>query len=389
MPRELERLSALAVKRAKKGDRLHDGGGLYLMVDQSGNRSWAFRYGASGRSWHGLGPLHTVTLAQAREKAKACRELLLEGKDPIAEKRARKAAAAAAQAKEITFAAATAKYISNHHAGWKNPKNRQQWENTLATYAAPVIGRLPVAAIDTPLVMRVLEPIWRTKTETASRVRMRIERILAWATVHGYRSGDNPARWQNHLDQLLPAQGKVAPVKHHAALPYAEVPGFVAELRERNGAAQAFEFLILTAARTDEVLGATWDEFDLDLGLWTVPPERMKGARRHRVPLSERAIELLRAQPRNRKRPFPFSNMAFLQTLKRMGRADITAHGFRSSFRDWAGDCTAFPRDVAEAALAHAVEDKTEAAYRRADALDKRRKLMAAWADFCAGVDHA
>jgi integrase len=385
VPRELERLTALDVKRATTRGYYHDGGGLYLAVDRAGNRSWVFRYGAQGARHCGLGPLHTVSLAKAREKAKACRELLLEGEDPIAAKRARKAAAAAAQAKEITFAAAAEKYISDHHAAWKNPKNRQQWVSTIVTYANPVIGRLPVAAIDTALVMRVLEPIWRTKCETASRVRMRIERILAWATVHGYRSGDNPARWPRHLDQLLPAQGKVAPVKHHAALPYAEVPAFVAQLRERNGAAQAFAFLILTASRTREVLGATWGEFDLDAGLWTVPAERMKGGRIHRVPLSARAIELLKAQPRNRKRPFPFSNMAFLQTLKRMGRADITAHGFRSSFRDWAGDCTAFPRDVAEAALAHAVEDKTEAAYRRADALDKRRRLMAAWADYCDG----
>ena len=382
MAREIGRLTALDVKRATKRGYVHDGGGLYLAVDRSGNRSWVFRYGPQGRRHHGLGPLHTVSLAEAREKAKACRQLLLEGKDPIAEKRARKAEAA----KQITFAAAAQTFIADHHAGWKNPKNRRQWEGTLARYAYPVIGKLPVNVIDTNLVMPVLQPIWREIPETASRVRMRVERVLGWATVHGFRIGDNPARWRGHLEHLLPPQGKVAPVKHHAALPYAEVPAFVVELRERNGAAQAFEFLILTAARTDEVLGATWDEFDLDLGLWTVPKERMKGGREHRVPLSERAIEILEAQSRTDERPFSFAANVFLQMLKRMGRANIvTGHGFRSSFRDWAGDCTAFPREVAEEALAHAVKDKTEAAYRRADALDKRRRLMAAWATFCAG----
>ena len=383
MARETERLTALQVKRFKKRGYYHDGAGLYLAIDRSGNKSWIFRYGAGGRHHHGLGPLVTVTLAEAREKARQCRLLLLEAKDPIAVKRARVAAARLEQAKAITFEQAAKTYINDHHAAWKNPKNKAQWENTLATYAHPVIGKLPVAAVDTALVMRVLSPIWKTKTETGSRVRMRVERILAWATVHGYRSGDNPAAWKNHLDQLLPAQGKIAPVEHHAALPYADVPAFVAELQKRNGAAQAFEFAILTAARTEEVLGATFGEFDLEAGLWVVPARRMKSGREHRVPLSDRAIEILRAQPRNRKRPFPYSNMAFLQILKRLGRGDITAHGFRSSFRDWAGDCTNFPRDVAEAALAHAVEDKVEAAYRRTDALVKRRELMADWAAYC------
>jgi integrase len=385
----MERLTALDVKRAKARGYYHDGGGLYLAIDNAGNRSWVFRYGAQGSRHCGLGPLHTVTLAEAREKARECRKLLLEGRDPIAEKRARKAAAVAETAKQITFETAAAKYISDHHAAWRNPKNRQQWESTLATYANPVIGKLPVSAIDTALIMRVLEPIWRAKPETAGRVRMRIERILAWATVHGYRSGENPARWKHHLDQLLPAQGKIAPVRHHAALPYAEVPGFIAELRQRNGSALAFQFLILTAARTEEVLGAGWDEFDLGIGLWTVPAERMKGGRVHRVPLSERAVEILESIPRTGKRPFPYAHNVLLQLLKRMNRQGLTGHGFRSSFRDWAGDCTNFPRDVAEAALAHAVEDKTEAAYRRADALDKRRKLMAAWATFCNGGERA
>ena len=385
MVRAIAKLTALNVKRATERGYYHDGGGLYLAVDQAGNRSWIFRYGRQGMRHHGLGPLHTVTLAEAREKAKACRQLLIEGRDPIEEKRARKAAIAAEAARAITFRAAAETYINDHHAAWKNPKNRQQWQNTLAAYAHPVIGKLPVAEIDTGLVMRVLEPIWREKTETAARVRMRIERILDWAAVHGYREGENPARWKGHLEHILPAQGKIAPVEHHDALPHAEVPAFIAELQGRNGSAGAFEFLILTAARTGEVLGATWDEFDCETRIWTIPAVRMKAAREHRVPLADRAIEILKDQPHTGKQPFPYSNMAFLQTLKRMDRDGVTAHGFRSSFRDWAAETHEASRDVAEMALAHAIADKTEAAYRRGDLFAKRRKLMDDWAAFCAG----
>ena len=389
MARELGRLSAIDVKRAKKRGIYPDGGGLYLSIDRAGNRSWIFRYGAGGRHHKGLGPLHTIGLAEARDRARECRRLLLDGIDPIAHSRARKAAARLEQAKTITFAEAAKTYIAKHHAAWKNPKNRQQWENTLATYAFPVIGRLAVGAIDVALVLRVLEPIWHEKPETASRVRMRVERILAWATVHGFRSGDNPARWNANLDQLLPAQGKIAPVQHHAALPYAEVPAFVVAMRQRDGrAAEALEFAILTAARTSEVLGANWAEFDVDARAWTVPAPRMKSAREHRVPLSDRAIAILKAQPRAGKRPFPLSNMAFLQLLKRTGRCDITAHGFRSSFRDWAADTHDAARDVVEMALAHAVSDKTEAAYRRGDLFEKRVRLMRDWSDFCVGPRH-
>jgi integrase len=386
MAREVERLSALAVKRAKQRGMYHDGGGLYLQIAANGSRSWIFRYGAQGRNHFGLGPLHTVTLAEARERARKCRQQLLDGVDPIAERRLREAAARAEAAKSITFADAAKTYIEAHHAAWKNRKNKQQWLNTLATYAFPVLGRLPVAAVDTGLILRVLQPIWHEKSETASRVRMRIERILGWATVQGYRSGDNPARWQNHLDHLLPAQGKIAPVQHHAALPYVEVPAFIAELAGRNGgAAEALEFLILTAARTGEVIGATWGEFDLKAKTWTIPAKRMKANREHRVPLSRRALEILRGMPRTGARVFPISNMAMLQLLKRMDRGDITAHGFRSSFRDWAAETHHAERDVVEMALAHAVQDKTEAAYRRGDMLAKRRVLLEDWARFCGG----
>ena len=385
MAREIGRLTALDVKRASKRGYYHDGGGLYLAIDRSGNRSWIFRYGAQGRRHHGLGPFPDVSLAEAREKAEECRKLRREGRDPIAEKRARKAALLAETAKQITFERTADTYITDHHPAWKNPKNEQQWRNTLLTYAYPVIGKLPVSAIDTALVMRVLQPIWEKKPETASRVRMRIERILGWETVHGYRKGDNPAHWNGHLEHLLPAQGKIAPVVHHGALPFAEVPTFIAELQERNGSAAAFEFLILTVARTSEALGATWDEFDLKACLWAVPASRMKSGREHRVPLSARAIQIFDSSPRTGKRPFPYSNMTFLQTLKRMKRNGITAHGFRSSFRDWAAETHDASRDVVEMALAHAVSDKTEAAYRRGDLFAKRRKLMDDWSVFCTG----
>jgi integrase len=388
MARKLGRLSALDVKRLTTRGMHCDGGGLYLSVAANGSRSWTFRYGAQGRRHFGLGPLHTVGLTEARSKARDCRLMLLDGLDPIADRRARKLAARLEAAKQITFAKAAETYIASHHAAWKADKNRQQWSTTLATYANPLIGDLPVAMIDTALVMRVLEPIWTTKTETASRVRMRIEKVLAWATVHGYRSGDNPARWTNHLDHLLPEQGKVAPVEHHAAMPYADVPAFLVELRSRDGmAARALEFLILVAARTSEVVGAEWSEIDADAGVWTIPASRMKSGREHRVPLSDRTIELLRGLPRDGDRVFGISSTAMRQLLARMGRSDITPHGFRSSFRDWASETHHASRDVAEMALAHAVSDKTEAAYRRGDLFAKRRGLMVDWAAFCAAQE--
>jgi integrase len=387
MAREVGRLSALDVKRARARGFYHDGGGLYLQIAKNGSRSWIFRYGAGGKRYYGIGPLHTITLAEAREAAREARKLLLDGFDPIAERKARKADARIQAAKAITFAEAAEQYIDVHHPSWKNPKNQNQWRNTLATYAYPVIGKLPVAAVDTGLVLRVLQPIWRDKAETASRVRMRVERVLSWATVHGYRSGDNPARLRGHLDHVLPAHAKIAPVQHHAALHYSEIPAFVKELHERDGfAAEALEFLILTAGRTGEVIGAKWPEFDLKARVWTVPATRMKSGREHRVPLSDRAVEILRGLPRDGDRVFPLSNMAFLQRLKRMKRGDITAHGFRSSFRDWAAETHDASRDVAEMALAHAVSDKTEAAYRRGDLFEKRRKLMVDWARFCTKV---
>jgi integrase len=282
-------------------------------------------------------------------------------------------------------------YIAAHRAGWRNAKHAAQWTSTLDAYVTPVFGQLPVGAIDTGLVMKALEPIWSAKTETASRVRGRIEAILDWAKVRGYRGGENPARWRGHLDSLLPARSKVRKVEHHAALPFTEIGAFMAQLREQSStAARALEFTILTAARTGEVLGARWGEIDLDAAVWTVPPDRMKSAREHRVPLSPAALAVIKNMKTRRENDYVFpgdrrdrlSGRAMDMLLRRMGR-EVTVHGFRSSFRDWAAERTNFPREVAEAALAHVVGDKVEAAYQRGDLFDKRRRLMTAWGDYC------
>ncbi len=331
-------------------------------------------------------------MAEARDKATACRKLLLEGRDPLADKQAERGRARLEAAREHTFKECAEKLIASHEAGWRNDKHRQQWKNTLATYAYPVIGDLAVADVDTALVLKVIEPIWMTKAETAGRVRGRIESVLNWATAREFRQGDNPARWRGHLDHLLPARRKVARVVHHAALPFAEAGAFMDDLRQREGiSARALEFAILTATRTTETLRAEWSEFDLAAGLWTIPPDRMKAAREHRIALSERAVEILKSMPREDAFVFPggragkpLSNMALLMQLRRMGRDDLTAHGFRSTFKDWASETTAYPNELVEMALAHVVSDKTEAAYRRGDMFEKRRRLMEDWATFCA-----
>jgi integrase len=291
----------------------------------------------------------------------------------------------------MSFGECARKYIDAHSGKWKNPKHRDQWVRTINTYANPVIGELPVATVDTSLVLRVLEPIWKTKTETATRLRSRLERVLAWATVRELRTGDNPARWHNHLDQLLAAPSKAKRVVHHPALSYAEVPAFLIDLRSLEGvASRALEFTILTAARTGEVIGARWREFDLDAKLWIIPKERMKAGKEHRVPLSPPVMALLKRLPEvgdfvfpGQKEKTPLSNMSMLTLLKRMERQDITVHGFRSSFRDWAAESTNYPREVCELALAHGIEDKVEEAYRRGDLFEKRRKLMSDWATYC------
>jgi integrase len=394
---ELNKLSALKVRNLSRKGRYGDGGGLWLQVSESGSKSWLFRYMREGRARQmGLGPLHTVSLALARQKAEAARKLVLDGIDPINAKSSRVADERLRAARVMTFKQCAAAYIAAHEASWRNAKHRQQWSNTLRTYAYPMIGDLPVAAIETNIVLKILEPVWQAKPETASRVRMRIEAVLSWATVRGYRSGDNPARWRGHIDQLLPSRRKIRPVKHHPALPYRDLPAFMTRLRTEAGvAARALEFTILTACRTSEAIGARLAEFDLENAIWTVPGERMKAGREHRAALSMRAMEIVRTAMKDDGFLFPgvskgkpLSNGAMLDLLERMGRKDLSVHGFRSTFRDWAAEQTNHPRDVAEMALAHFVGDKTEAAYRRGDLFEKRRRLAEDWALYCESPLH-
>lgn len=390
-------LTLKQVARLTERGRYFDERGLYLQITKKGVRSWLLRYERGGRKrWMGLGPVDDFSLEEARERARRARQLLADGIDPIEHRKAGRAQqtteAALAAAKNITFQEAAERYYKFHSPKWSNPKHRAQFLSTLKTYAYPVIGKLPVRAIDTPLVIKVIEPIWEKKTETASRVRGRIENVLDYAKVSGWRDGENPAAWNGNLEHALPAPGTFAKVKHHAALPFTDIPDFLAELREREGiAARALEFLILTAARTGETIFATWDEIDLREKTWTVPAERMKAKKEHRVPLCARAIEILKALPREAKFLFPgsqeaapLSNMALLKLLQRMGRDDVTAHGFRSTFRDWAAERTNYPNHLLEMALGHTVGDKVEAAYRRGDLFDKRRKLMTDWERYCA-----
>lgn len=394
MARTTERLSAAKVSKAKPG-MYCDGGGLYLQAslgaDGEIKKSWIFRFALHGRERQmGLGSLHTVSLAEAREKATGCRKRVRDGIDPIDARNVSLAAAAAENAKAKTFDECAAEYITAQRGGWSNATHRQQWTNSLATYVSPVLGRLPVAAIDVDLVVKTLEPIWEKKPETASRVRGRIEAVLDWATAKKLRQGDNPARWKGNLEHLLSQRSRA--VEHYTALPYAEIGAFLAELRQNDGvASRALEFAILTAARSGEVLRARWDEIDLRTLLWIVPPARMKAGREHRVPLSAPAVAVLERMARVRESEFVFpgtrravlSEMAMLAILKRMER-DVTVHGFRSTFRDWAAERTNFPNEMLEMALAHTVSDKVEAAYRRGDMFDKRRTLMDAWAKYCA-----
>lgn len=400
MARLIEKLSPLGVSKAMKPGYYGDGAGLWLQVSSSGGKSWIFRFTLSGKQREmGLGPAHTVTLPEARKRAKECRSLLLEGKDPLEASKATKLAEALERAKMMTFDQCGAAYIAAHRGGWKNAKHASQWENTLATYASPIIGKTPVALVDTALIVKVLQPIWNTKTETATRLRGRIESILDWATTSEFRQGDNPARWRGHLENLLADPSRSKRTVHHAALPWQEVGTFMADLRQQDGiAAKALEFAILTACRSGEVRFAVWAEIDLDAALWVIPAARMKAEREHRVPLSAAALALLASMPRLGDRVFPgvksgkpLSDMSLTAVLRRMGRGDITAHGFRSSFRDWCAESVAnsFPREVCEHALAHSLPDKVEAAYRRGDLIEKRTMLMNAWADYCGTVPMA
>jgi integrase len=388
------RLTALKVGRLTGKQGMHaDGGGLYLQVTEGG-ASWIYRYMLNGRAREmGLGPLVLFGLQEAREKALDARRLRHEGVDPIESRKAARLRQRLDVAKAMTFKQCAEAYIKAHGAGWSNGKHAAQWEATLRKYAEPIIGALPVQAIDTGLVLKVIEPIWTVKPETAGRVRGRIESILNWATVREYRAGENPARWRGHLDTLLPARSKMRKVEHHAALPYPELPAFLIALRQQEGtAARALEFTILTVGRTGETIGATQVEINAADKIWTVPAGRMKARKDHRVPLSSHALAILQGSQDTGggfvfpggKPGKPLSNMAMTELLRRMGRGDITVHGFRSTFRDWAAERTNFASEVVEMALAHTVSDKVEAAYRRGDLFDKRRRLMDAWAEFLA-----
>jgi integrase len=401
MPITKERaLSPLFCKNAPVGFHC-DGGGLYLSVKplkaggEGVSRSWIFRYRRAGRLRDlGLGPITTVGLAAARERARGARQGLLDGIDPIEERQAARVAAAVTAARRMTFEQCAESYIEANRSGWKNEKHAGQWRATLLNYAYPVIGSLPVDVVETLHVMQILQPVWNTKTETASRVRGRIEKVLDRAKALKLRSGDNPARWTGHLDQLLPKRSQVAPVEHHEALPYAELPQFMTELRRLDSlSARALEFTILTAARTGDTIGAVRSEIDRKEGLWTVPAGRLKGKkgarmRDHVVPLSDRALQILEGLSEGPSEYLfanddgsPLSNMAMLECLRGL-RPGLTVHGCRSTFKDWCSEVTAFPNEMSEMALAHAVADKVEAAYRRGDMREKRRRLMDDWATF-------
>jgi integrase len=396
------KLAPIAVKGLGEGWHA-DGGNLYLLV-RGTSRAWVFRFvGPDGKRRNmGLGPQSSVTLAEARKQAALLREKVKHPTspiDPLAQRQALKLAQKLAKRKHMTFKSCALAYIEAHRAEWNSPKHIQQWENTLSTYAYPVFGDLPVAAVDDALVLKVLMPIWESKTETATRLRGRIECVLDWATFGKFREGANPARWKGHLDNSLAKPNKISKVTHHAALPYADVAPFIADLRSREGyGAKALEFTVLTAARSGEVRGATWDEIDLDNKLWTIPASRMKMGKEHRVPLSNAAMALLTNLTRvedetllfpSSKRHTPISDMTLTAVLRRMGRKEITVHGFRSTFRDWAAEATNYPSDMAEMALAHSIGDKVEAAYRRGDMLLKRFRMMNDWATYCTTVRSA
>jgi integrase len=394
MARGERKLKAVALQSLPAG--MHgDGAGLWLQVTSGGGRSWLFRFTLAGRTREmGLGPLHTVSLAEARESALNCRKQLREGQDPIEVRKAKRAAR-----RMLSFRECAEAYIAAHAAEWTNAKHRVAWSVTLATYAYPIFGDLPVSAIDKDLVMRALEPHWAAKRESMSRVRGRIENVLAWAKVQGYRDGENPAHWRGHLSNLLARPAKRTQKDHYSALPYVELPAFMAELRARAGMpARALEFLILTAARRDEVRLAQWSEVDLAGRLWTVPGERMKAGREHRVPLSEAATALLQALPRRGPYLFPGygsapalaqNTMLYLLKVPMGRRGKATVHGMRSAFSDWAAELTNFSSEVREMALAHAVSDRVEAAYRRGDLFQKRRELAEVWAQYCDGSEQS
>ncbi len=403
MARQQQRLSALQVGKLSKPGLHGDGGGLTLQITATGAKSWLFRYMVAGKPYGmGLGPTPTVSLAEARQKALDARKLLVDGINPLVAKK--QIADALTTAKMRTFNQCAAAYIQKHKAGWKNAKHADQWTNTVKTYASPVLGDLPVADVDTGLVVKCLAPIWESKTETASRLRGRIESVLDWATTSGYRSGENPAHWKGHLENLRATISRSSRTRNHPSLPWQRIAAFMAALRAREGmSARAVEFCILTASRSGVVRGARWAEFDLSGKAWTIPAERMKARREHEVPLSDAALASLESMPRDGEIVFagmkgqPLSDVSLTAVIRRMNGDDkpvwvdangdgVTVHGFRSTFRMWAAETTNYLREVAEHALAHQLPDAVERACQRGAQFTKRAALMAEWAAYCATV---
>jgi integrase len=397
MARSVNKLTSKQVTSLSEPGYYGDGNGLWLQISKYGTKSWVYRYSLDKKSHEmGLGSISGLSLAQARLVAQKHRDEVRDGIDPIQARKRSRLSNIQAAADLKTFDECSKSLIEAKQSGWKNTKHRQQWENTLSQYASPILGNLPVSDIDTALIVRVLEPIWDQKTETARRLRSRIEQVLDWATTRGYRSAPNPARWKGHLDTLLASPSSITKPEHHNALPYAEVGSLINKLRANAGiSAKALEFTILTAARTNEVIHATWDEIDLEKALWTIPAQRMKAGKEHVVPLSEHVIALLRQLNEISQNGYifpgsragqPISNMTMIKLLKRIQGKHHTVHGLRSTFRDWAGETTAYPREVIEHALAHQLKDKAEAAYQRGTLLAKRRRLMDDWAKFCSEI---
>jgi integrase len=393
--RTLNRLTSIGINKLSGRGYYADGGGLYFRISEFDTRSWAFRYTKLGKAREmGLGSYPDVTLKEARESATRARQSLRESRDPINERKAARSAMLAERTSSLTFTECAKAFMEAKEHEWKNAKHGSQWRNTLNNYAYPIIGKLLTRDIEQSHILKILKPIWVDRNETASRLRGRIESVIDYAIAHGYRKEANPARWKGHLDKILAAPKKVQKVKHHAALDYRQVGQFMANLRlQDNIGSRALELAILTATRSGEVRGATWSEFDLDAAVWTIPASRMKAGKEHRIPLSDAAISLLCTLPllkecewvfsNNNKKPL--SDMALTAILRRMNHP-VTAHGFRSTFRDWAGETTAYPREVIEHALAHQLKDKAEAAYARGTLFDKRKNLMNDWAKYCAKV---
>lgn len=397
------RLSARRIAQLDKPGRYCDGGNLWLQVRSKDAKSWIFRYVFAGKvRWHGLGDLRTISLAEARDAALECRKLLRQGIDPIEHRRAQRAAAIAERNSRRTFAEAAREYVAAHRAGWKSAQHARQWENTLRGHVLPVIGDLPVAEVTTDHVLGIIRPLWETRAETASRIRGRIELVLDYSKAKGWRSGENVAKWAGNIAHLLPHRQKVQQTKHHPSLPWRDVPALMAQLERQAGMSSlALRCLILTAGRAGEIRGARWSEINFDERMWDIPGDRMKSGKPHRVALSASAIKILReVEPiangdpdalifPSAKAGRPLAETAMGAVLKRMGRGDIVPHGFRASFRTWVAEATAFPPELAEFALAHALPSAVERAYQRSDMIEKRRGMMADWAAHCTGATAA